>query len=79
VSLHAHNQANGQLKIQLKEKKIYKQKTTAGTGSGFEQVQGQSAVSSQAHKQAVGHLKIHVKRKSFYKEKTTAGTSSVCE
>jgi hypothetical protein len=40
MSLHAHNQADGHLKIHVKEKKIYKEKTTAGTGSGCEQAQG---------------------------------------
>jgi hypothetical protein len=37
VRLHAHNQADGQLKTHVRKKKNYMEKTTAGTGSGFEQ------------------------------------------
>jgi hypothetical protein len=40
VSSQAHKQAVGYLKIHVKRKKIYKEKTTTGTGSGYEQAQG---------------------------------------
>jgi hypothetical protein len=40
MSLHAHNQADGQLKTHVRKKKIKNEKTTAGTGSGCEQAHG---------------------------------------
>jgi hypothetical protein len=38
VSLPAHNQADGQLKTHVRKNKINNKNTTAGTGSGFDQV-----------------------------------------
>jgi hypothetical protein len=40
MSLEAQKQADGHPKIQVKEKKIIKKKTTAGTGNGFQPTQG---------------------------------------
>jgi hypothetical protein len=40
MSLHAHNQADGQLKTLVREKKLNNENNTAGTGSGFEPAQG---------------------------------------
>jgi hypothetical protein len=39
MSLHAHNEADGHLKTYVKNK-IYMEKSTAGTSSGYEQAQG---------------------------------------
>jgi hypothetical protein len=37
MSSQAHKQAVGHLKIHVKGKKFYKQKTTAGTGIGWDE------------------------------------------
>jgi hypothetical protein len=58
--------------------KLYREKTTAGTGGGCEQAQG--------HQLLAHHLtsswwspQYSVERESIYKQKTTAGTGSGCE
>ena len=40
MSSQAHKQAIGHLKIHMKEKKFYMEKTTVSNGSGYEQTQG---------------------------------------
>ena len=40
MSLHAHKQADGQLKNSVEREKIYKQKTTVDIDSGYHQARG---------------------------------------
>jgi hypothetical protein len=40
VSLHAHNQADGQLKTHIRKKELNNKNIIAGIGSGYVQAQG---------------------------------------
>jgi hypothetical protein len=75
VSLHAHYQADGHLKIHVKEKKLYKEKTTVSTGSGCEQAQGHQLWAYMVTMKLMVISKLTLEKKSFM-EKNTAGIDS---
>jgi hypothetical protein len=75
MSLYVHNQADGPLKTQLKKKKIYKQKTIARTGSGYNQARGHQLWAHMLTIKLIGSSEFSLKKQTSRK-KTTTGTGS---
>jgi hypothetical protein len=78
MSSQAQKQADGHPKIQVKEKIFIKKKTTADTGSGFEQAWGHQLRAYILTMKLMVISKL-TREKKNYMGKTTAGTSSGCE